>query len=320
MTTNTEPHYERTEPVRSGIALINWHLENNQLGGLHLDFTKAPQDIPEGRGWCRAQPLPEELWPAHADLAVVVRFTPAPLFRRDARTGRVPANAVQHWMERLDACADALADQGFVVEEWGVPKMPDLHAGADLVVYRLPVGITPAPRPPVDLRYGRPPRPNFKERGSPTELWKVDCVLADADPPLYRYDERQGNAATGAGRCLVRSVDENLWPPGATDCVLAIWEPDPVYRRDPSRPTMQPGTYAHWARGIAHLGRTLMSAGYQIRRRQRPTSPRTDGSSAFLACRSIPEGTPPSPVSGGRPATRPRWRPGLLASHQETIP
>ncbi|MFI8932495.1 hypothetical protein ACIG3E_33130 [Streptomyces sp. NPDC053474] len=307
--TMNPPPYDRTAPSRSGCALVNWHLEQLHLGGLYLDFTKVPRSIPEGLGWCRARPLPEELWPARAELAVIVHFHPDPLFRRNPKTQAVPAGAVQHWTQRLDACATALATRGFVIEEWGVPMTPELHSGADLIAYRLPPGIAPAPRSPADLLYAHPPRPNFRSEGSKTALWKLHSVLSRAEPPLWR-DNQAADTATGTGRCLVYAVDENLWPPGTTDCHLVTWEPDPPYRRNPNRPLKHQGAYAHWAQGIAHLTRTLVDADYVIRRRERPSNPDLDNSITFLVYDEIPPGTTPAPGAyGGRPATRPRWAP-----------
>lgn len=191
---STPPLYDPADASRSAVALVNHHLTWLKLGGLYLDFSKTPRDIPEGRGWCRAEALPEVLWPAHAELAVGVHFFPDPLFRRNDRTGQIPPGAMQHWTERLDACADALADCGFVVEEWGIPKTPVLHSGADLVVYRLPAGKPPSPRTAKDLRHAHPPRPNFKTRQS-ADTWPIEALLERADPPLFSRHERQDKTA-----------------------------------------------------------------------------------------------------------------------------
>ncbi|MET9544172.1 hypothetical protein ABZY36_02500 [Streptomyces sp. NPDC006627] len=303
---STPPLFDPAGPGRSGSALVNHHLKWLKLGGLYLDFdfSKVPRDIPEGRGWCQAAALPEELWPAHAEFAVVVHFFPDPLFRRDDRTGHVPPppGAMQHWTERLNACADALADCGFIVEEWGVPKTPELHGGADLVVYRLPEGIEPSPRTTEDLRHAHPPRPHFKPHAA-VDTWRLRCLLARADPPLA------GDNASSVGRCLVREVEEFLWPPGTRECALVTWEPSPDYKRGPDQSTAPPGAYTHWIRGLTHLAETLTTAGYQVRRRKRPCHPDTDTTATFLVCRPIPEDTAPAPIPAvSRPSTRPRWK------------
>ncbi|MFH8991461.1 hypothetical protein [Streptomyces sp. NPDC017940] len=305
---STPALYDPADPSRSAVALVNHHLTWLKLGGLYLDFTKTPRDIPEGRGWCRAEPLPEVLWPAHAELAVVVHFFPDPLFRRNDNTGHLPPGAMQHWTERLDACADALADCGFVVEEWGIPRTPDLHSGADLVVYRLPAGRTPSPRTAEDLRHAHPPRPNFQTRRS-TDIWPIEALLERADPPLFSRHEQQDTGALRTGRCIVRDVDEHLWPPGTQDCALVTWEPAPLYQRAPNQSTPPPGAYTHWLQGVTYLAQTLIGAGYQIRRRTRPSHPETDRDDTFLVYLPIPEGTdPPSTTSLIRPSTRPRWK------------
>lgn len=310
------PCYDRTRPIQSGVDFVNWHLSQLRLGGLHVDFEKVPRDVPEGWGWFRAQSLAEELWPEHAELAVVVHFFPDPLFRRDDLTGRIPIGAVQHWSTRLDACAEALASVGFVVEEWGVPKMPDLHGGADLVVYRLPAGITPAPRTCEALRHAQPVRPNFKAQGMTTS-WKLYAALERADPPLYSYRRRE-DEPQGPGACVVRDVEENLWPPGTTDCLLATWIPDPAYRRAPGMPQAPPGALKHWRRGVAHLEQILKDAGYEVRRRQRPWHPGADSGATLLACRPLPREAPPATSRHPRrAATRPRWRTEHLTYRQE---
>lgn len=313
---STAPHYDRTRPIRTGVDLVNWYLSQHQLGGPRVDFAKVPRDIPDGWGWFRAQSLAEELWPEDADLAVVVCFFPDPLFRRDDLSGRIPHGAVKHWSTRLDACAEALANVGFVVEEWGVPKMPDLHGGADLVVYRLPAGITPAPRTPDALRHARPARPNFTAQDA-SSRWMAYRALERAHPPLFSYRRRE-DESPGPGACMVRDVAENLWPPGTTDCVLATWIPDPAFQRPPDMPEAPPGALEHWERGVAHLERILTSAEYEVRRRQRPWHPDTDSGVTLLACRPLLRDAPPATSAHPfRPTTRPRWRTDHLTARQE---
>lgn len=210
---STAPYYDRTRPIRTGVDLVNWYLSQHQLGGARVDFAKVPRDIPDGWGWFRAQSLAEELWPEDADLAVVVCFFPDPLFRRDDLSGRIPHGAVKHWSTRLDAGAEALANVGFVVEEWGVPKMPDLHGGAEPVVYRLPAGIAPAPRTSEALRHAQPVRPNFKAQGM-TTLWRLYVAFERADPPLHSHRRRE-DEPQGPGACVVRDAEGfcGTWSP-----------------------------------------------------------------------------------------------------------
>ncbi|MEU9377658.1 hypothetical protein AB0D94_28335 [Streptomyces sp. NPDC048255] len=98
----------RRESRCAGVALMERYLEALGLGPTYT--TRAGieyRTLPEGLGWCQVLYAPEEAWPPGADFCVVVRWHPGKAFRRDSRTGAVPAGAETHWKERTQATVSA---------------------------------------------------------------------------------------------------------------------------------------------------------------------------------------------------------------------
>jgi hypothetical protein len=120
-----------------------------------------------------------------------------------------------------------------------------------------------------------PPQPSFAS--------DVERILRNTVPTLLQTESRR---ATGYGSCIVRGVDEGLWPPGAADCVLVVWSPDPEFALDDDADG-RPGTQEHWARGTRRVAAMLLYEGFVVSSRRRRWDPHVDATVNFLAYRLV---------------------------------
>ncbi|MFD7163606.1 hypothetical protein [Streptomyces violascens] len=269
--------------VQSARALVDWHLRDLGLGP--IDVTEnglMHQVLPDGLGVCRAQVLTEASWPDCAELCVLVSWTPDRRYRRDSNSGQVPDGAEEHWRDRVQATIVALESRAFVAEERGPRRTPHHHATAELVVYRLPVGV-PANRQPAEAWEGvEPAPPTFLRRSwYPEEAgeWAVEKALG-------KHSRLPRRARADAEQCIVRSITQSVWPVGAYRCSEVVWQPEAQFRASHGVPA--PGADAHWKERITSLTDVLTSAGYRVRQRARPIDAARDTEVRFLVYQARP--------------------------------
>ncbi|WP_329140849.1 hypothetical protein [Streptomyces sp. NBC_00670] len=293
--------YDPTTPVAVSITETNTLLERLGIGGLHLDFSARPRAIPEGWGWFRAEPLPEELWPTRSERACVVTFYPDPAYR-----GADVVSQRRHWEDRLGQCARQLRRHEYVVEQWGTPRTPEHHVDASLVVYRLPHGVPSGLRPAAELRRASPPRLR-RQPGErrPDPLRRMQDALRSSQPQLWDHGMQR---ATGAGMCVIQTLPEELWPPGSVEAGLVKWFPDARFRRLEDRPVAPVGAEAHWTAGVRLAVGALQEAGFRLRRRRRPWDPGRDWSADHVVYR-IAEDTHPGEPGQTQTVVSTRQRP-----------
>ena len=262
------PGYDRNNPGRTAPRLVNHQLAHLGLGETYPDGQRT---IPVGTGWCRALPVPEEAWPAAAELCVIVDWYPDEAYQRDTRKNRTPAGADAHWQNRIAATTEALRSIGYVAEQCGPPRTPNYHPRAELLVYRMPPGV-PAPAWPANAWPSTPARPVFNDRPSyPTPREMIDDTLRTAQ--ISYADYRAGRPCRAGAGCVARSITQSLWPPSATACALVMWHPDPDHVGDLAD---------HWETGTALVTQALNEAGLETRRRERPWNPGVEESADFL--------------------------------------
>ncbi|MFC8723794.1 hypothetical protein [Streptomyces bacillaris] len=256
----TEPVYDRADP-QSGRALVDFHLRELGLGEVWMvrvgeDGLRYGRDVrPLGPGVCRTEVLTEAAWPDGAELCVLVSWAPDEPYRREYRTGRVPAGAEEHWRERIEVVARALRTRGYVVEPSRVVCSPRHDSAAELLVYRMPEGLPPRPTP-----RGQPLRRTswrYPER-SPIDL--VRDALHDAGLPT----DRQG-ARSPVGRIGIRLISQTVWPPEADRCTWVTWWPDDDFARDPDTGLLPAGAEEHWRECLGQLRQALTAAGLALR-------------------------------------------------------
>jgi hypothetical protein len=272
--------------IRALVAL--GHAEEEHLAGVRF--------LPDGRGWCRPVPAPEETWPPGANLCVVLNLYPDERYRRNPDTGKVPRGAAKHWKERIDATTADLEAAGYTAEQ-RTNRTPEFHWHAELLVYRMREGLSASRQPPLPLD-APPAEPNYSRHANhwhdPTKA--IQDALADAD--LARINGRDRPVRVGLG-CLVINITQTLWVPGAGVCGLVRWYPDPPYapRGDGSFPT---GAREHWDSAAALTTQALRDRGYLTRPRERSWDPAVDEYAGFLVH---------GPPAGRQPADGPTPRP-----------
>ncbi|MFI8103512.1 hypothetical protein [Streptomyces sp. NPDC086023] len=283
----TEPVYDRADP-QSGRALVNFHLRELGIGESKLVRTGADGQrfcrhvLPQGLGVCRAHVLTEAAWPEGAELCVTVDWAPDAALRRDGWTGRVPAGADAHWRERIAATARALESLGYVVEPSRFRCSPRCHAGAELLVYRMPAGVPPR-QEPTAWALSEPVPPHFQRLGwypdrSPQEI--VRDALLEAGLGLFRREP------SPFGQVAVRDITQTVWPPEADRCTWLTWWPAAAFARAPGTGLAPAGAEERWRECLGRLQQALTGAGLVVRSRARPWNPDTDETADVLVYRA----------------------------------
>ncbi|GGN46864.1 hypothetical protein [Streptomyces fuscichromogenes] len=232
------PVYDRTDPGRTGVALVTHHL--NQLGigehwtqvGVQNGLRIVARKIPPGRGWCQALAVDEALWPAGADLCVQVDWHPD--------TDIPAAQEDEHWRTRVSAISAALQSAGFTVQAPGPHRTPANSPYMSLLVYRISPGRAPAP--------------------CPADGWNHVPVM-----PAYRWSDRRPSDrldellhASRLHGYSFRDLDPFLWPAFSTHVCRVQWDP-------PVRATQE-----DWVSAMVRLRHVLIASGYRIQQRWRP--------------------------------------------------
>ncbi|WP_329028128.1 hypothetical protein [Streptomyces sp. NBC_00690] len=257
---------------------VEWHLQG-------LGFTPAVtrrdgvsyQTLPEGLGWCQTLPVPEEAWPPGATQCVVVRWYPDRTYRRDRRTGLIPAGADEHWRDRTTDIMGRLRALGFWAENTGPYRAPALHTHEDILVWR-----QPGDRhwPPVSAWFGSEPASTHFGPPSPAEreaVLRVRGVLRQVERGRRRIQ----------GTLSAEPALPAWWPPHAGMCVRVLWQPTVQYQRDPNSVVAPPGAARHWHTGIESIRRALIAASYEVQEPVRPRTPTRDTCVGFLAWRRL---------------------------------
>ncbi|MFB7936721.1 hypothetical protein [Streptomyces sp. NPDC056049] len=290
----TEPVYDRADP-QSGRALVDFHLRELGLGESKLVRTDADGRrfcqfvLPQGLGVCRAHVLIEAAWPEGAELCVTVDWAPDAALRRDGWTGRVPAGAKAHWRTRIAATAQALESLGYVVEPSRRRCSPRYHAGAELLVYRMPAGVPPRQLPAATAwALSEPVPPHFQRRDwypdlSPEEI--VRDALIEADLGLFWQEP------SPFGRVALRDITQTVWPPEADRCTRLTWRPADAFARDPGTGLPPAGAQDHWHECLGRLHQVLSGAGLIVRSRSRPWGPADDSADLLVYRAAAPLST-----------------------------
>ncbi|MFE3378680.1 hypothetical protein [Streptomyces anulatus] len=253
------------------VQAMEQHLADLGLGPTYTNVDGVRhRSTPEGLGWCFPLYAAEEAWPPGAECCLIVRWLPDAAFAYDHTAGRLPDGTEAHWSTRAAATMAALRSLGYQAAVTGPPRLPHLHAGQDILVWRVAEGASPAPWPPDSAWAEAAPAVPDYVRPAPEDLSPVDIV------------DEELSCAPIAGTAFALGALAVLWPPYARACVRVLWQPDLEYRRRPDD-SLPHGATAHWAAGTDGVQRALEAAGYRVQRPARATSPERDNEAGFLA-------------------------------------